>query len=208
MVLRLLQYFAQTQPTGTIISYREKACWVELKWGPVSGYPPGINPNPPAKQFASAPCPGECCKYIFETTNDGQGGWGWSLINEHRTQNIECPEKGQFGLPRDCEELCEPYAWWNEKANSGSDYEQKYSVISYPNPASSKITFKITGIEKGIHSFSIYDLNGVELSKTILNSDGTINHTIDINDYNSGYYQYQIMKDGILVQKKGFLIQK
>lgn len=40
-----------------------------------------------------------------------------------------------------------------------------------------------------------------------IKSLGDMNIVLDVNDYAPGYYQYELVQNGLAVQKKGFIVE-
>lgn len=76
-----------------------------------------------------------------------------------------------------------------ENSSAGISFEKKYynSLKVYPNPADSKLTIELAGVNEKVQNIKIIDVRGAVVFKQD-NTDGLNKYTLDISNWHSGVY--------------------
>ena len=88
----------------------------------------------------------------------------------------------------------------------GVDESANSQGVVYPNPFTSDLNVKFEGSESP-SEFVLFDLNGKELIRQGIRSNGDANRIEAVSDLSSGMYIYHLCEDEVIL-KSGKLIKK
>lgn len=91
--------------------------------------------------------------------------------------------------------------------STAPEVETKRSVNIYPNPANALSQIKVEGFEDGLYNFTVYDLTGKTVHKSLLDVSGgadIIELSEVLNNRNNGMYILQIQR-GDQITTKSFI---
>jgi len=157
----------------------------------IFGFPIYNNSNTKGEHFLDASSPGYDDGLVISNFNNKYVGEG--------------PDRGAFedGLPPVKSGIS---ADWNEWVNavdslstsnkqlSLNEGEKNILFITYPNPASEKLTVQFTG-NLGKTSLSVYNINGIKVFSDILSVDRGEPFLIQVNNWTRGIYIIEALCD-------------